>query len=608
MPTPDYLRSCTDDIVELMDILADSIVQDMARRIVKIGVTDSSLWQMQKLKEAGKLQKDVIASISKMSGKTQTQLKALFKDATAKATSADKATFKKAGLDTSPLSLLSPAVKQTLAAGLQKTGGVLRNLTMSTAVTSQAAFGRHLDLAYLQVTSGAMSYTQAIRQAIKRLADEGITTIDYASGRQDKIDVAARRAALAGVAQTTAKVQLANMDAMGCDLVETTAHAEARPEHQVWQGKVFSRSGKSARYPPFEASTGIGTVDGLCGAGCRHGFHTFIEGVSEMAYTVQELAEIDNRTVEYNGQPIKLYYATQMQRRMERGIRQTKRELVAYNAGMEVADPEIKEALQEQFVQDSIRLKKQEARLKDFEKQTGLPNQSERLQVIGFGRSEAQKAVWASKKAENSPPAASTPDLHNSSEQGIIKSDPIEPLTFSAHDDISAHFGAREKAWAEALTDAERSTVYDYTDATQLSINANNALRQGTELTPKQREFTDNLSCALGKWTVAEPLTVYRGTNGGEIAGIDLSKAEGVILKNQGFVSTSMLPSTAFERKYSYQIAVPAGTKGALIRSISEYKEEQEFLLDRSMSLRILRVDKTGHKARIYAEVILSGK
>ena len=45
--------------------------------------------------------------------------------------------------------------------------------------------------------------------------------------------------------QTAAKMQAARADEMGCDLVETTAHMGARPEHMEWQGKVFSRSGKS---------------------------------------------------------------------------------------------------------------------------------------------------------------------------------------------------------------------------------------------------------------------------------------------------------------------------------------------------------------------------
>jgi len=55
-------------------------------------------------------------------------------------------------------------------------------------------------------------------------------------------------------------------------------------------------------------------------------------------------------------------------------------------------------ALKEKFDRSSVTLKRQEAKLKDFTKNTGLDRQREREQVLGFGRSAAQKAVWANKK------------------------------------------------------------------------------------------------------------------------------------------------------------------------------------------------------------------
>ena len=92
------------------------------------------------------------------------------------------------------------------------------------------------------------------------------------------MDVAVRRAVLTGVNQTTARMQIARADEMECDLVETTAHMGARPEHMDWQGRIFSRSGKSRKYPDFVKSTGYGTGPGLCGWNCRHSFFPYFEG------------------------------------------------------------------------------------------------------------------------------------------------------------------------------------------------------------------------------------------------------------------------------------------------------------------------------------------
>jgi hypothetical protein len=84
---------------------------------------------------------------------------------------------------------------------------------------------------------------------------------------------------LTGVNQTAAEVQLRRMDEMGTDLVETTAHHGARTtpgpgpdNHAWWQGRWFSRSRKSSKYPDFYEQTGYGTGPGLCGWNCRHSF------------------------------------------------------------------------------------------------------------------------------------------------------------------------------------------------------------------------------------------------------------------------------------------------------------------------------------------------
>ena len=61
-----------------------------------------------------------------------------------------------------------------------------------------------LDNAVMQVQSGAINYKQAIKTAVKQLADSGLKIVDYESGHRDQIDVAARRAVMTGVSQICA--------------------------------------------------------------------------------------------------------------------------------------------------------------------------------------------------------------------------------------------------------------------------------------------------------------------------------------------------------------------------------------------------------------------
>ena len=106
------------------------------------------------------------------------------------------------------------------------------------------------------------------------------------------------------------------------DLVITSQHIGARPEHALWQGKVFSLSGKSNRYPDFRSSTGYGTAAGLCGVNCRHSFSPYFPGMS--LKPDEQISLTENR---------RQYELEQEQRFNERRIRYFKREAMVYEAG-----------------------------------------------------------------------------------------------------------------------------------------------------------------------------------------------------------------------------------------------------------------------------------
>lgn len=397
MLSPEWYEACTDQILILYSRLEDDILKDIVRRILKTSmVTDSAKWQAEMLEEAGLLYNDIIQKIAKYTPQTADELRLLFEDAGTEVMKndniiAESATGKELHLSDSKLKILKANYRNTL--------GNLRNLTNTTAMTSQAAFIAACNDAHMQITSGAFSYQEAVRNAIKRAVQGGLT-VKYPTGHIDKLDVAIRRAALTGVGQTAAKISIMNAEEMDCDLMEITAHAGARPEHAKWQGKLVSRTGKNVGRIVDGvkvlslADIGYGTGAGFRGWNCRHDWNPYFEGYSTLNYTDEQLANLDEKSIEYDGEMYSQYEISQMQRAQERKIRELKRQTVKMQDAADFADdPELKELAKADHQAMSVKLKTAERELKDFCKATGQDRDKFREQVLGFSRSEAQRAV-----------------------------------------------------------------------------------------------------------------------------------------------------------------------------------------------------------------------
>ncbi len=367
MLKPEYLDALPESLVDLYSQVERDILADMARRISQYNYwIPSAEHQRQTLREMGLTQQEIVRQLSKLTGKSQKEIKRLMQEACKKALSADRAYYRSHGIDAP--NAMSTEVKAILNAGLKSTNQLFKNLTKTAASTGQTQFVNALDKAWLQINSGAFDYNTAIRNAIKDITRQGLQAIRYPSGHADTLEVAVRRAVVTGVNQTAAQLQWELADELGCDLVETTAHAGARPEHAVWQGQIFSRSGKHPKYPDFRSSTGYGTGAGLCGWNCRHSFNPYVEG-SPRAYSEKLLEEYNAKKYTYDGKKLTEYEASQVQRHYERQIRRWKRE----NAAMQAAGLDTTES--------AMKIHSWQKRQKDFIRQTGLKRQAEREQV-----------------------------------------------------------------------------------------------------------------------------------------------------------------------------------------------------------------------------------
>lgn len=331
MLKPEYIQSVPDQMVKLYAQAEADILADMARRISTYDYwIPAAEHQAKMLEEAGMTREEIIKRLKKLTGKTQEELKELMKEAGTVALKSDDEVYKRNGLEPPPIAA-SADLQSVLQAGYDKTSGTFQNLTLTTAQTATWQFERALDTAYMQITMGGFDYNTAIRSAIKQLSADGVGAIRYPSGKIDTIEVAVRRATITGVNQTALKLQSVRADEMGCDLVEVSAHSGARPSHQAWQGQIYSRSGKSKKYPDFVKTTLYGKGEGLGGWNCSHSFRPWFEGMSR-TYSEELLEDYAAKKFEYNGKKLTEYEALQEQRHIERGIRRWKREQNALHA------------------------------------------------------------------------------------------------------------------------------------------------------------------------------------------------------------------------------------------------------------------------------------
>ena len=386
MLTPEFLHEAPEGLLELYRETEEAILADIARRISTYDFyIPAAQWQKRKLEAMGMFEAEINRRLSQLTGRSIQEIKELMKEAGMETIANDDRIHTIAGKKCPPLEA-SPSLIAVMNSGYRRTAKAFRNLTRSTAANASKQFSKILDQAYMQVISGAFDTETAIRNAIKALAEKGIESVRYPSGRVDNIEVAARRAIVTGINQTAGDMQLARAEDVDSEYVETTAHAGARPEHEVWQGKVFKLHGKEPGYPNFYEATGYGTGPGLCGYNCRHNFHPFYPGLSTPAYSDEMLAEYVAKDYLYNGKNYTEYEVSQMQRYYERARRRWKREyLMQEAAGLDTTE-------------SSVKMRSYMEKLKNLEEQTGMPSQHDRMIVAGFGKGEAGKSQWEARK------------------------------------------------------------------------------------------------------------------------------------------------------------------------------------------------------------------
>lgn len=397
--SPSVLDTMPEELAELYRGLEDTLLTEICSRLkLRDELNEVTVQDIKALRSHGIDLKEIEKAIRKTSGISETKLNELLDDVVERNQKYYTEIIDLAHI-TQPETLVS--VEDTWAI-YEQTKQTLRNITRSmgflvdagrTMLPPAKAYQWALDAATLKVESGAISYGQAIKDAVRELASGGLRVVDYESGHRDHVDVAARRAVMTGVSQLCSKYTEQSAEYLETPYFEVSAHAGARDKpgpspwssHKDWQGKVYSiRAGDI--YPSIYEVCGLGAVDGLEGANCRHRRNVWVEGVSERTYTDKQLAHIDDGLgCTYDGKTYTAYEATQMQRRVERQIRAQKRLVNAYKAAGLTDDDAVA----------NIKLRRLNAKYRGFSKAAGLAEQPERLKVLYQNDASSKAAAGA---------------------------------------------------------------------------------------------------------------------------------------------------------------------------------------------------------------------
>lgn len=387
--TPELLDALPEELAELYRNLEDTLLNEICSRLnLADQLNEVTVQGIRALRSHGISLKDIENAVQKTTNIGQDDLNKLFDDVVDRNQKYYSRMVDLAGV-TAPQTLVSASDVDAIR---RQTLDTFKNLTSSmaflvdngrTMLAPARAYQWALDNAVLQIQSGAISYNQSIKSAVKQLADSGIKVATYESGHRDQIDVAVRRAIMTGVNQLCQQYSEQSINYLETDLVEVSAHIGARntgvgpANHESWQGKIYRWSAKpkqsSGRYPDFIASTGYGTGPGLGGWNCRHHFYPFVEDVMEPTYSSSDLNAMKGkkREISFDGKQYDGYTSTQKQRQIERTIRKLKREQTAYKAAGLVED--------ERAV--AVRIRRLNAEYKAFSEAAGLPMQRERINV-----------------------------------------------------------------------------------------------------------------------------------------------------------------------------------------------------------------------------------
>lgn len=385
------IEALRDAATDLLRPVIEYLLRDIAERIAKAGqLTATAQYETWKLQQLGVSQREMKKQLKKLLKVSNRELRQLLTQSAETGYNYDIRSLPQ--VQAVPFHR-NEAVQQIVRAAIAQTQGTLENLTQTLGMVDpygnvnplRDTYRKCMDYAFEQVSSGAVDYNTAIREATRNLAAKGVEYIDYESGVTTSLEAAVRRNIMGALGLMQEQISQHNHDQYGATGWEIDAHSNSAPDHEPIQGKQYT----DAEYEALNNSLvrRIGTLN------CGHSAHPIVYGASIPQYTPEELEEMRQKNetgISFRGKHYTGYEATQRQRRLERAVRAQKRKILIDKATGDA----------EKLETDQIKLQLLQQDYKAFSKAAGLRTQHERLEKVGFGWKEAAEAQRAGATAE----------------------------------------------------------------------------------------------------------------------------------------------------------------------------------------------------------------
>ena len=243
-----------------------------------------------------------------------------------------------------------------------------------------------LEQALLNVSEGKENFNKSMRGILEEIGKSGLRKVDYESGRSYRLDSIVRMHLKDSLRDLhNRSVELYGED-FGADGYEVSVHRYPAIDHEEVQGRQFY-------IKEYEKLQEIGIAKDVKGRtiditikgnfrpistmNCYHYIFPIVVGVSAPEYTEEQLRAIreeNNKGFEYEGRHYSMYEGTQLQREIERNIREQKDiQIMARASG----DDELAS-----ITQGRINLLSK--KYKEVSDVSGLPTQKDRLSVKGY--------------------------------------------------------------------------------------------------------------------------------------------------------------------------------------------------------------------------------
>lgn len=380
----EYKDQVADKIAARYIGLEERILQDIARRIKKVGeITSTADWQINRLQILGYSSEDIEREIKKTLDASYPEMFELYDKVIDWEYVRNKDVYEQINAEFI-LFEKNEQLKQITDAVIQQSLEDLENVTKSLGfyldyngrkvlTPLSQVYTNYLDNACFDIVTGAFDYGSVLRRVVTQLTNSGLRKIEYGSGYASRVEVAARRAVMTGVANLTGEIADYNAKKLGTEYFEVEWHAGARPTHAVWQGQVWTKE-------QLYSVCGLGTVTGLLGANCYHTYYPFFPGISERNWSddwLEEQNRKESKPKEFRGKEYALYEAKQRQRQMETAMRaQREKVQMLQNGGADRQEVMLQKA-------------KYQGQLNEyaaFSRKMGLKEERERIYIDGRGR------------------------------------------------------------------------------------------------------------------------------------------------------------------------------------------------------------------------------